>query len=790
MRTWTQLAVGVSVAVSRGSGATGALAGAGSGASNEVDLHIASYISGSSGTQSVDATHGGITLTASDDSDLDADAGAFSFAVGVKERGTGFTGALALGVSVALNNVGTDGGHSVSTYIDGSTVNAAGTLTLSSTSTAELRALAIGGSVSVAAGKGGAGAVGSIAGVGVGVGNVLRQTVESKITNSSSITTTGFGNVSLSAIDSARVKGDAGGRRHRDCGEPGWWGGDFRFHRVAVATNTVNNTVTAAIDSSTVTAAGALSLTARSQKEAGTDGYRIDALALGISVSGGLSTGSGLTGTFAGAGSGAQNRIDNTVAAYIKNSGGTKFVTANGGSATLTASDDASIRADTGGFAVAISVANGGGASGAISAGVSASVNEIGKHGGHSVSSYVENSKLTAAGDIGLNATSTASIYALAMGGAVGATGGGGGGGIGVGLAGAGSGNTIASTVQTYISSGSDVRATNLGNITMLAIDTPTITADAGGVAIALSLGGGGGGAGSLGRAASDNDITNHVYSYVDGSKVQAAGGLTLFAKEDATIDSLSIGGAVAVQAGGGGGGAGAAAGAGSGNTIHNETKAYIKDSLESASRGVTANGAILVTATDTSHSKSDAGGVGIALALGGGGGFAASIGIAVATNDISNTIEASVTNSTVKATGGDIKLSATSTATVGRADHRWRSRRHDRRRRRRRHRPGGRGLGEHDRQRHLRVCERRQLAANDHQWRHFADRDRHLDNHRRCRRRRGGGQPGRGRWRRVLARRGGVGQRHYQSRLRLRGRLQDPICRRLRAPRHGGCDD
>jgi hypothetical protein len=191
----------------------------------------------------------------------------------------------------------------------------------------------------------------------------------------------------------------------------------------------------------------------------------------------------------------------------------------------------------------------------------------------------------------------------------------------------------------------------------LIATDTSTITADAGGVGVGVSLGGGGGGAFSLGVAASDNDITNHVYAYVDGSKIQSAGAFGLLATEDATIDSLSIGGAVAVVTGGGGGLGGAAAGAGSGNTIRNTVKAYLNNSLESDSRGITASGPITLTATDISDSRSDAGGVALAVAAGGGGGVAITVGISAATNDISNTIEASMTNATVKATAGTLRF-------------------------------------------------------------------------------------------------------------------------------------
>ena len=70
--------------------------------------------------------------------------------------------------------------------------------------------------------------------------------------------------------------------------------------------------------------------------------------------------------SLAGAGSSATKIVDNTIAASITNCGGSSgSVVANGGGVSLMASDASSLRADSGGFAVALAAGLGGGGQGA-----------------------------------------------------------------------------------------------------------------------------------------------------------------------------------------------------------------------------------------------------------------------------------------------------------------------------------------------------------------------------------------------------------------------------------------
>src|SRR5262249_57888931 len=89
---------------------------------------------------------------------------------------------------------------------------------------------------------------------------------------------------------------------------------------------------------------------------------------------------------------------------------------AKGGGVSVTASDDTSIRGDTGGYAVSLAGSLGGGGAGAGALGASESDNEIGTKSGQSVEAYIDNATVTAAADVTLSASSTATIWSLAIG--------------------------------------------------------------------------------------------------------------------------------------------------------------------------------------------------------------------------------------------------------------------------------------------------------------------------------------------------------------------------------------
>ncbi len=167
-----------------------------------------------------------------------------------------------------------------------------------------------------------------------------------------------------------------------------------------------------------------------------------------------------------------------------------------------------------------------------------------------------------------------------------------------------------------------------------------------------ISVGGavGVGGQAGIGAALSVNFITATTSAYLANSTIDFSGTVTVDATDTALIGSGTIG--IAATTGSGG-----LAGSGSisVNEIQDVTSAFISDDIPMgatsniASSSVTAGGTVTVTATDTSTIGSVAGGI-----------AGASQGAAVSYNLIQNSITAYVDHSTVM-TGGDLDVTATS---------------------------------------------------------------------------------------------------------------------------------
>lgn len=475
---------------------------------------------------------GAVTVSASDDTMIRADSGGVALAVAAV-AGTGVGASAALGASYSENQIGKLSGHSVHAIIDSSTVTANGNLLLEATSTAVIQTVSIGGSVAVSAGTGMA------AGAGAGAGaltiNGIALDLQSGIKNGSVVTTNNLGDVTLKTTDASEILADAGAVAVAIAVALGTGGGASASGSLggAYAENSIANLVQAVIDSSTVHAAGDVSLTAVSAKRAdSTSPYRIDALALGIAASVTVTSTPGLTGAFAGAGSVALNTIDNTVEAAIRASGGARSVQATNGSVTLSASDDSSIRADTGGFALGLAVPTGPGGTGvAASLGGSYSENRIGTVG-HSVRAIIDNSRVTAVGPVQLTALSTATINTLAMGGSVAVAGGSALTSVAVAGAAAATKNHIAAGLEASIKGGSAVSTSGGSDIALTATDHSEIVADAGGIAVAVAASSAAGTSVSaaVGAGVALNTIANTVQAFIDGSTVSASGELNLSA--------------------------------------------------------------------------------------------------------------------------------------------------------------------------------------------------------------------------------------------------------------------
>ena len=188
----------------------------------------------------------------------------------------------AIGISAATNLVQ----KTVEAYVSGGKVTAATGVTLSATEMATITALTIGGAI--AAGVGGGAGVG-VGGAGAGSANTVKDTVEAVITNGSTVLTTG-GNVGLTATDTAMITANGGG-----VGIALGVGvvGVGVSAGVGYANNDIEDQVRAFIDGSSVTAAGAVNVSA-------TEKATIQSFTIGGAVS---AAGGGIVGVaLAGAG--------------------------------------------------------------------------------------------------------------------------------------------------------------------------------------------------------------------------------------------------------------------------------------------------------------------------------------------------------------------------------------------------------------------------------------------------------------------------------------------------------
>ncbi len=118
-------------------------------------------------------------------------------------------------------------------------------------------------------------------GTGVGTENTIKQQVRAEITGGSNVTATG-GRASVTATDSStEINADAGAVAVGFSTFIGQRSCSLRSVGIAVALNTVESTVTAAVDNSKLTA-GSITVLATSKKAAdSTAAFRYDALAFG-----------------------------------------------------------------------------------------------------------------------------------------------------------------------------------------------------------------------------------------------------------------------------------------------------------------------------------------------------------------------------------------------------------------------------------------------------------------------------------------------------------------------------
>jgi len=636
-------------------------AAVGSGAVNVITDNTQALIEGNS---SVTTTGGsGVDLTATDDSSITAGAGALSIQYSSGDASI----SVAVGASTAMNTIGgPKSPDQVTAAVEGSTVDAAGSVAVTAIASPSIESITAAGSGSVTDGS-----LASVGFDGAGSGsiNTISTTVEALINGGSIVTTTDGGGVSLTATGSSTIEAIAGGVAFAGATASNLAGIQVSVG-AAAAVNTIVDSSLAIIEGSTVDSAGAVSLSASNNET-------IDAYAVGVAAA--LSTGSAAGLQLSGAGSGSANTVNDRTKALIEDSSTNGITTPStvssgqpsqsnpqGSDVDLNATENVTILSVAGSGVFNFASSSIGGVTAAV--GVSAASNSI----ADTVEANINDSTVNAGGNVALSASTQHaqgkdSIEAITVAG-----------GIGVGNsgtfdttldgAGAYSNNSVSNTVTSSITGGASVTTTK-GSVILSALDNSSIQADGGGATIAIA-------AASvpvsvaIGAGAAYNTITDTNSAYIEASKVTAADMVSLDANSTATINSTAFGVSASVAVGGGAAGAGAGSGAASKNTIKDTIEAYIQDGSTVTVSG-TEDDAVRLSAVDHSRTTSNSGAGSLAVSGGGGAALSLAAGASDATNLITNTIEAyigdpsRVADSTLVSSAGDVVLSATSRATA-----------------------------------------------------------------------------------------------------------------------------
>ena len=715
--TITATAVAASVAVSGGGTAGVAVAGGGAQANNVILGNTEAYV-----TNSVLWASGAFTLTASDASSITA-----TIAAVAASGGGGGTGgvAAAIGASLAENLIGFNADLSTATnqvlaYVQDSSIHAGGALMATATAGETINATVVAASAAISGG----GTVGvSLSGSGVSAINEMGTDVKAYIDGdtAASFTTAGIvaSSISLTAKDTSGITVVAGAASI--AGSVAGTAGVALSIGVALAQNRVGNEVEAYI-ADVANSADAANATAGGITLEADEAATIQATSAAASLAVGIGGTAGVS--VSGAGAAALNTILTADEAYVLDS-----TLVADGAVSATAHDSASITATI--AAASAAVGGGGTAGVGASLGVALARNFIGwdptlvsaqhtsdqtvtglsdgttvrvvsgVHAGDvyryvgtplsgsvdlsvqnyqntgawqpvapvaasaQVLAYVQDSSVTATGALSLTATSSGQIMSTVIAGSVAVAGGT----VGIGAAGAGVGaqNTVAETVNAYIS-GTGGSSISAASATLRATDSESIMIVTGAASIAGGFGGGGG-ALTIGVAIAINQITDDVEAYISGvpSLSTNPGGVSLTATDSATISATSAAASLGAAIGGTAGIAVSGAGADATNVILGSVLAHIDSSA------VHSVGGVSLGATDSSQITAIV--VAASVAAGGGGstGVGASLGAAISQNLIGWTaggtrtpldVGANITASTISS-GGTLSESATDSATI-----------------------------------------------------------------------------------------------------------------------------
>ena len=592
-----------------------------------------------------------LSINAKDNSTIKAFALGGALAVA---SGGGTSVALAIGVSAARNEI--NGGAEA--YVDGSTVTSSDTtkdvdIDVQALSTNTISAQSIAVAIAIAKGS----TAPSLSGGGAGAGNYI-QTKTNAYVNNSNLTKIGKVNLNASnnsSIDATVVAISGSISVGSSTGVGASIGAAVANNFIGYKENSERNPsqVQAYVKNSSVKASGDLTVKAVAD---GNIVARVGAGSVAVAASGGT----GLSGS--GSGVVTLNRIATLVKAFVDGDGATGI---EAKSATLTATDSSKIKADAGAASIAVAAASTTG--GSLSIGVAVASNLI----SNEVEAFVNNADnafKTSIGAILISATSSPTIEAVSVAASI-AVGAAGTTGVGISGAGAAAINTILTKTNAYIKNS---EVTSAGAVTLSASNTSTINAKIAAVSAAVGGGGTTGVGVSIGAAVANNYIgydgettrlPAEVQAYIQNSAVNAKGALGLSAINGGSITAGVGAGSAAVS----GGGTTGVAASGSGVVTLNKIATFVRAFVDGdRAKGIQSTTATL-TAKDTSTITADAGAASLAIGGGGTTGVSLSIGVSVASNFITNEVEASIKNATkgLTTSTGAVSLSSETNATI-----------------------------------------------------------------------------------------------------------------------------
>ena len=533
---------------------------------------------------------------------------------------------MTIGVILSNNSLTT----SVSATVNDATLEALQGVTLNASATTDVDSLLV--NVGLNASVAETGSL-NLAGSGSNATNQSNMTVTAAVVGGGSITTTGSNSpVTIQASGAPSITANAG------AGELSAGTGSFAGSITVgslLATNNIADITQAYVDASSITARGTVTVAAESTAVINSLLTNVD-VDLGISGTASLSLG--------GSGSSANNHVQNQILAFLRNQA--SITTLQAGAVLVSATDGATIYGHVGQGSLSVGA---GGFSGALTVQVALVNNSI----SDLVAAYASGATVDSVGNISITAASVSDINATLVDVtaqvAVGE-----GGSLTFSGSGAKSTNLVSSTVTAYLAANADMSGVQ---VQVLASDQTTVSGSSGNGQIGAS---GGTFAGSLNVVASivENNVADEVLAYIDAATIQASGNVSVNASFTGTVSGTAAGATISAAFSSTAGISGGGAGSTVTNSLANQIRAYVTTEATIS----TTNGAdLLIAATDQSTVTASSGIGNLAIS---GGEFAGSLGVGVvlATNEVTNTVEAYISDATVTV-HGDVTVAASSTA-------------------------------------------------------------------------------------------------------------------------------